>query len=230
MKLSNSIIVLFLCLFSLLSFQLAENVLGKVVGVTDGDSITLLTDSLTQIKVRLDGIDCPEKSQAFGMKAKQFTSDLAYGKNITLHKTGIDKYGRTLGVIELPDGRILNEELIKAGYAWHYKKYNKEKKLAQFENDARLAKLGLWQDSDPVAPWDFRRGKRSNIHPGTTEKSNDNSSRTVEVDSVLICNSSSSYAFHKFKCSGLSRCKSEIIKISTIEAKNKSRRACGICW
>lgn len=151
------------CFFSTLLFILLSSFLqpdtisGKVIGIQDGDSITLLTDNNIQLKVRLEGIDCPEKKQDFGTVAKQFTSDLVFLQNVTLQKTGQDRYGRTLGYIFLPDGTNLNEELLKAGLAWHFVKYNKSQRLAQLESDARSNRIGLWQLSNPTAPWDFRK-------------------------------------------------------------------------
>ena len=145
---------------SFLSFQVITNINGKIVGVTDGDTVKLLTADLTEIKVRLEGIDCPEKNQAFGQKAKQYASDLCFGKQVKLQKTGEDRYGRTLGYIILPDGRNLNKEMLKAGYAWHYKKYNQSKELADLEEEATKAKRGLWADPNPMAPWDFRKMER----------------------------------------------------------------------
>jgi micrococcal nuclease len=146
---------------SFLSFQVITNINGKIVGVTDGDTVKLLTADFTEIKVRLEGIDCPEKNQAFGQKAKQFTSDLCFGKQVTLQKSGEDKYGRTLGYILLPDGKNLNKEILRAGYAWHYKKYNQSKELADLEEEAKSAKRGLWYDPNPLAPWDFRKMERN---------------------------------------------------------------------
>ena len=90
---------------------------GRVVGVTDGDTITVLHNGRGE-KIRLYGIDCPEKRQAFGSKAKQFTSQLAFGKDVTIVGHGKDKYGRTLGDVILPDGKNLNEELVYNGFAW----------------------------------------------------------------------------------------------------------------
>ncbi len=128
---------------------------ARVVGITDGDTITVLYGT-TQVKVRLNGIDCPEKRQAFGARAKQLTSELAFGKTVTVRPTGKDRYGRTLGEVILPDGRVLNQELVAAGMAWHYTQYSKDRTLARLERQAREARVGLWSDARPVAPWEFR--------------------------------------------------------------------------
>ena len=128
---------------------------AKVVGVSDGDTITVL-DGRTRVKVRLNGIDCPEKRQAFGARAKQLTSDLAFGRTVTVMPFGKDRYGRVLGEVVLPGGRVLNEELVAAGMAWHYTRYSKDDALARLERQAREARVGVWSEARPVAPWEFR--------------------------------------------------------------------------
>jgi micrococcal nuclease len=133
---------------------------GKVVGVHDGDSFTLLTANNTQYKIRLNGIDCPELKQDFGNVAKQFTSSLIFGKFVTVQTEKKDRYGRMLGVVVLENGKVLNEELLRYGYAWHFKKYNNNSKWAKLEINARKNKLGLWKQTNPIAPWDYRKAKK----------------------------------------------------------------------
>ena len=130
---------------------------GKVVGVTDGDTITVLHNGKGE-RVRLHGIDCPEKGQAFGTVAKQFTSALVFGKEVTVTVQDSDKYGRTIGEVTLLDGRVLNHELVKAGLAWWYRKYAPgDTTLEHLEAEARNAKRGLWVDPNPVPPWEWRK-------------------------------------------------------------------------
>ena len=130
---------------------------GEVVGVADGDTITVMHNGKGE-RIRLHGIDCPEKRQAFGKKAKQFTSELVFGKTITVTVLDVDRYGRTVGEVILPDGPVLNHELVRAGLAWWYRKYAPDDgTLAQLEADARAAKRGLWADAEPVPPWEWRR-------------------------------------------------------------------------
>ena len=107
-------------------------------------------------KIRLAGIDCPERKQAFGKRAKQFTSNLVFRKVVTVEVETIDQHGRTVGEVILPDGRSLNRELVKAGFAWWYRKYSDDSTLGQLEEEARLNKRGLWSDSKSIAPWEFR--------------------------------------------------------------------------
>ena len=130
---------------------------GKVVAIADGDTVTVL-DGTTQVRVRLRGVDCPEKRQAFGTRAKQFTSDLVFGKEVTVKPKERDRYGRVVAEIVLPDGRILNQELVRAGLAWWYRRYEpNDETLRALEKEARAARRGLWADPNPVPPWEFRR-------------------------------------------------------------------------
>jgi micrococcal nuclease len=134
---------------------------GKVVRVMDGDTLEVLTQDMTPIRVRLSGIDCPEKGQAFGQRAKQAASDLAFGKTVEVRDKGRDRYGRTAGEVILEDGRSLNRELVRAGLAWWYRQYaKKDADLARLEKEAREAKLGLWADADPLPPWNWRKERK----------------------------------------------------------------------
>jgi endonuclease YncB( thermonuclease family) len=135
---------------------------ARCVGVTDGDTLRVLYVSgqtKSEIKIRLFGIDAPERKQAFGTQAKKALSDLAFGKNLTVYSEGCDRYGRLLAWLTVGSTPI-NAEMVKAGFAWHYRKYApKETELAQLETDARNNRRGLWIDPAPVAPWEFRKKK-----------------------------------------------------------------------
>jgi micrococcal nuclease len=126
---------IFLTMFLLTGFLFAQTLTGKVVAVKDGDTIDILVGKTTFI-IRLEGVDAPESPQAFGNKAKQFASDFCFGKTVKVTYTEKDRYGRYLGKVYL-DGKCLNEELLRSGMAWHYKHFNKEKKLADLEQYAR---------------------------------------------------------------------------------------------
>jgi endonuclease YncB( thermonuclease family) len=108
--------------------------------------------------VRIDAIDCPEKSQDFGERAKQFTSSLVFGKVVTVNIGKIDRYCRSVGRV-IVDGKDISLELIRAGLAWHYKKYSDDPVLAKAEEDARARKVGLWSMTNPTPPWDYRHRK-----------------------------------------------------------------------
>lgn len=133
---------------------------GRVVGVADGDTLSVLHDGKAE-RVRLNGIDCPEKGQAFGAQAKAVTSAMAFGKEITVRPANLDKYGRTIADVVLPDGRTLNRELVALGLAWWYRKYSTDESLGHLEVGARVAKKGLWADPEPIPPWAFRRQQKA---------------------------------------------------------------------
>jgi len=128
---------------------------GKVVSVTDGDTIKVLKDG-KQVKIRLAAIDCPEKGQPYGNAAKKFTANMVAGKVVKIWPTDTDRYGRIVAFIFVGN-KNLNKELLSAGLAWHYKKYSRDPELAKLEFDARSKKIGLWSEPDPVAPWEWRR-------------------------------------------------------------------------
>jgi micrococcal nuclease len=146
-------IILFLLFASSLY---AEEFTGKVVGISDGDTIKVMYEGRAE-KVRLYGIDCPEKGQAFGNRAKQFTSDLVFGKEVLVNTHGCDKYGRILGDVFTPDDQSLNQELVRAGYAWWFRRYSNDANLKKLEEEARANKVGLWADPHAVTPWEWRR-------------------------------------------------------------------------
>jgi endonuclease YncB( thermonuclease family) len=156
------VVFIFLVFLFVPALCLAQNLTGKVISVADGDTITILTATKQQIKIRLYGIDTPESGQAFGQKAKQFTSSLVYGKPVEIKAYDIDKYGRTVGVV-LVNGRNVNEEVIRAGYAWQYRKYCQEAFCTGWlalEESARNSKLGLWHDKNPTPPWEWRKASK----------------------------------------------------------------------
>ncbi len=144
--------------FANLSFA-QEPIHGVVVNVTDGDIVTVW-EKEKQYKIRLYGIDTPEKKQDFGMKAKKFTANMVFNKSLTVIPKEIDKYGKIVGIIYIGQ-KCLNEELVKNGLAWVYKKYCSEPfcdKWLKLEKEARENKFGLWIDTDSVPPWNFRKG------------------------------------------------------------------------
>jgi len=143
----------------LTSITFAADFPAKVIHIADGDTITVLNDANKQIKIRLKDIDCPEKAQAYGNKAKQFTKILVHKEMVVIQAYGTDRYGRTIADVILEDGRNLSQELVKAGLAWWYYRYSDNRELGQLELDAKLAHVGLWKDKNPVPPWVFRKVK-----------------------------------------------------------------------
>ena len=152
----------FLLTFSVCTASASKILQGQVVSVADGDTITVLDAEKTQHKIRLQGIDAPEKAQAFGAKSKQALYEMVHGKTVQVSFEKSDKYGRILGKVLL-DGQDICHQQIKAGLAWHYKKYQNQQPLVDrdaysaSETAAKSEKLGLWSDPRPVAPWDFRK-------------------------------------------------------------------------
>lgn len=140
-----------------------EEIVGRVVGIIDGDTYDLLINGNETIRVRMEGIDAPERGMPYNNAAKKYLSQLCFDKQITLRNISKDRYDRVLSFSYLDDGRELSHEMIKGGMAWHYKKYNTDSDLAQLEVDARNGKLGLWADNYPMAPWINRSLHRSGI-------------------------------------------------------------------
>ena len=138
----------------------SSDLVGRVVKVSDGDTITILDASKTQHTIRLQGIDAPEKGQAFGRAAGRYLAGLVAGRDVKVQWSKKDRYGRILGTVYV-DGREVNLEMLRAGMAWHYKKYDSTPTYAQAETEARAAKRGLWQDKNPTEPEEFRKAKRA---------------------------------------------------------------------
>jgi len=135
-------------------------VVGRVERVFDGDSLVVAAGGRRE-EVRLFGIDAPERTQPWSARARRLAGELALGREVRLERRGTDAYGRTLAVVLLSDGRSLNRELVAAGLAWWYRRYDPDDEvLAALEREAREARRGLWTDPRPVAPWDFRAARR----------------------------------------------------------------------
>ena len=159
--------LLILFLFSHSAF--AEILNAKVIGVYDGDTITVLDATNSQHKIRLSGIDAPEKRQAFGNASKKSLSNLVFNKQVDIEWFKLDRYGRKVGKVII-NGKDINLEQINIGMAWYFKKYKKELVLEDRLNYlhaqeyAERNRLGLWVDNDTVAPWTFRKGKKTDDH------------------------------------------------------------------
>jgi endonuclease YncB( thermonuclease family) len=143
--------------------QTVESFEGKVVALADGDTITVLRDR-TQVKIRLEGIDAPEKNQAFGNKAKAALSVHVFRKLVTVNATGTDRYGRTLARVII-DGQDVSALMVREGFAWHYKEYSDDEDLAKLEEQARADKVGLWSEENALPPWEFRKRRKIDDAP-----------------------------------------------------------------
>jgi len=133
----------------------AKDVTCKVVGITDGDAITVLV-AKKQYKIRLDGIDCPEKGQPFSTEARKHIVKLCFNKTVTIRPTRKDEKKRQFGYVLIGETNV-NRELLKEGLAWHDKQADKDDALAKLETEARKAERGLWADADPIPPWEWRK-------------------------------------------------------------------------
>ena len=160
--LSLTLFLIFLLIFPCLTWAWP----GKVVGIADGDTIIVLREGKQQVKIRLYGIDCPERGQAFSRKAKQFISEMVFGKEVEVEPVDVDRYGRLVALVTISES-LVNEELVNAGFAWVYTRYCDRpicERWKVLENEAREAKRGLWADPNPLPPWEFRRQERKSVH------------------------------------------------------------------
>lgn len=157
--------VFFLVFFLAANPAKAATLAGKVVALSDGDTVTVLDERNVQHKIRLAGIDAPEKRQDYGNKSRQYLAALVFEKHVLVAWDKHDRYGRILGKVVI-NGRDANLAMVLAGLAWHYKRYEKEQSVsdrkvyAEAELQARAERRGLWQAPNAVPPWDFRRGAR----------------------------------------------------------------------
>jgi len=163
----GKIIALILLLFSGQDLSLADpgnlkNTVftAKVIRILDGDTMEVLYQN-TPIKIRLAHIDCPEKrrKQPFGNNAKIALSDLCFGQNVTIQAQKYDRYTRLIAVVINSRKQTVNQEMVKKGMAWHFKKYSTNPLYAKLEIEARRNKVGLWKDANPTPPWEWRKPK-----------------------------------------------------------------------
>jgi endonuclease YncB( thermonuclease family) len=132
---------------------------GEVVKIADGDTLTILDGSKTQHKIRLAGIDAPEKAQAFGTKARENLAAKAFRRNVRVEVIDVDRYRREVGRIYLGD-RFANMEMARDGFTWRYVQFDKAGEFSAAESEAREHRRGLWADPHPVAPWEWRQARR----------------------------------------------------------------------
>lgn len=160
----NLRVLLITLLLAISGLSHADVLIGQVVGVSDGDTITLLDANKTQHKIRLAGIDAPEKAQPFGQASKKSLSDLIFNKQVNVYWEKKDRYQRVLGKVTLGEQDICLEQ-VKRGMSWHYKQYQRDQtpedrmKYTLAEKEARANRIGLWFDESPVEPSKFRHSK-----------------------------------------------------------------------
>jgi micrococcal nuclease len=144
-------------LFFLFPFLPPATLTGKAVKIIDGDTFDLLSNG-TVYRIRLNGIDCPERGQPYYQQAKNVLGNACFQLQVTVKYSSKDRNGRLLGDVYV-NGKYVNLMLVQQGYAWHFKKYSKDAQLARAETTARTAKLGLWKEENAIAPWEWRKRK-----------------------------------------------------------------------
>ncbi|MFM8979507.1 MAG: thermonuclease family protein [Planctomycetia bacterium] len=133
---------------------------GEVVAVTDGDTLRVMHAGREE-RIRLYGVDAPERAQPYSQRAKQLASSLVFGKAVQVQVLDTDRYGRSVARVLLADGRDLGHELVQAGLAWWYEQFARDDRaLAALEQEARRARRGLWADASPQPPWEYRRQRK----------------------------------------------------------------------
>lgn len=213
--------IFFLC-FSISVFGFS----GKVVGVSDGDTYTILTGSNKQIKVRLQGVDCPEKNQAFGSKAKQYASSLVFGKAVTVEVVSTDRYGRTVGIVKTADGVNVNYRMVESGFAWWYRQYAPDdSELKKAEEAARVNRSGLWADPNPIPPWKFRRQGNKNF-PQVAAQESKSQSATLLTETVRF--NTKTLKYHCLSCKYAINCTYNCVDLDISEAFKKGI-PCKLC-
>lgn len=157
--------IVFLLLLANCAALCAASLTARVVRVIDGDTIVILGEGDAQHKIRLQGIDAPERGQAYGTKSKEHLSELLSGRFVVVEYNKRDRYGRVIGKV-LVSGDDSGLDQISAGFAWHYKKYQNEQiksdqmRYSEAEAEARNNKRGLWHDPHAMPPWEYRESKR----------------------------------------------------------------------
>ncbi|MHC1724734.1 MAG: thermonuclease family protein [Syntrophobacteraceae bacterium] len=213
--------------FLLLLPSLAFPWQGQVVAVLDGDILTILHEGQEE-KVRLFGVDSPEIQQAFGKDAKQFLSDMVFGRIVEIEPKNTDSYGRTVGLVHV-DGKVVNEELVRAGLAWVYTKYCKDSFCSEWKNmqeSAAKRQIGLWSALDAMPPWDFRQvnSTRANANRQDTLPSHSAPRRSDYYHGNTI-----DHVFHAPECKHYD-CPTCIVPFKTRSEAIRARyKPCGIC-
>ena len=211
---------------------------AKVISVADGDTLTVKGPTET-LRIRLNGIDAPEGNQPFASKAKSLLNVISKDKVVQVKTVGRDQYGRWLADVVLPPTRSVNQEMVRQGLAWHFKRYSQDKILAQLETEAREAKKGLWSDPNPISPWDWREKVRTgeivSATPTPIRKKIDGTRQTeTERDGIInapasrstssgVIGNSKSRIYHPPGCKHVSNMKSEnFVRFPSAEAAEKA--------
>jgi len=193
---------------------------ARVVGVTDGDTLTVLDESNQQHTIRLAEIDAPERGQPWGARAKQTLSSLVFGKMVSLQQTDTDRYDRVVARV-FADGEDINRAMVGQGAAWAYRRYLNDQTLIAVEANARRDRLGLWSlsDGETVEPWEWRKGKREGDGNIPTDGARGVRSLVAPRQSVVT-----EPANGRFSCSGKRYCR----QMSSCAEAHFYLRQCGV--
>lgn len=212
---------LFTALLSISLFLPTDGVMeGRVISVFDGDTVTVLHNK-KRIKVRLEGIDAPERAQNFGSKSKSALEKLVRGKTVRVEEKGVDEYGRVLGIVTL-DEKSINEQMISDGWAWHDKQSNTDSRLSDLETQASTEGRGLWSDRTPTPPWEFRQQQELRLQQQALDRYRASRSTNPSNGGAFWLNTSSNVR-HNSSCQHF-RNTSQGRACTASEG-----RACGIC-
>ena len=183
-KINSLWLIVHLGILFLINPSYSQEYKGNVVGISDGDTFTLLTSDKQQIKVRLSEIDTPEKGQPFGSRSQEALSDLIFSKDVLVVQDDIDRYGRLVGQVYVGSIHV-NRKMVQEGMAWVYRQYMKDETLLQDEKEAREARRGLWSlpSTDHVPPWEWRKGARN----ATTKKEPTENNPEFECGTKQYC-------------------------------------------
>lgn len=185
---------------SLVATAAAARFTGRVVSVTDGDTIRVIRDGYAT-SVRLEGIDCPESGQPFYQRARRRTAELALRKEAEVRVTTTDVHDRLVARVVV-DGKDLSETLVREGLAWHYVHYSADPALAAAETAARAARVGIWSEPNPVPPWNWRHGASQTpaTRPTTGKRPLSEQEKEAAEGLGLLHGNTGSHVFHVANC------------------------------
>lgn len=219
-------------LFSILIPTLSHAWPGQVVNVSDGDTITVRRESGPQVKVRLYGIDAPEKAQPFGQKARDLTASMVAGRSVDIEEKATDRYGRTVGLVSI-NGDSLNEAIVRNGFAWVYQQYCKESfcsDWSKLESMARQHGMGMWADPHIIPPWDWRHNKGSRRQVAATETDDGNGQQVKPTAATGEFHGNvNSHKFHRPGCQHYNCKNCTAIFGAKEDAVAAGYSPCGIC-
>jgi endonuclease YncB( thermonuclease family) len=203
------------CVFLWLNVALADEFNAKVIMVMDGDTLLVLHDG-AKVKIRMANIDAPEKDQAFGMESRQSLLEMVQKKQVHINSQAVDQYGRVVGLVSV-DGRNINEEQVRRGMAWEYSHFHSDRHYIALQSEAQQARRGLWAQSSPLAPWQWRK-----THPAV--KAGVSQPQVTAAPSAVY----DTTCGHKKYCSQMSSCEEAHFYLTRCGVKSLDRNKNGV--